>query len=442
MRLLRSQSAPACPSPPRLLARAACNRGPRPAATHCPPAPANAYLRDRLGAGHGARLVGVKDMPKGASRLSLDFSSLLGPLFSMWLLQARPPACPEGGWGSGGDQGSGSGGAVRSHRSPNCHPGPPPLPCPALVSQLMLPVGVHTLVAEKEQHLRLMMKMQVGVGVGGSRRWGRWTCATRWLVTGSGRRQRLSCLSLPTSPPPAHPLPRARPCPGIPSTGPAGRRVLRCHVRLAPGAVLRLRRHVCRLWRRHRTQGLHPQLLLAAGGCPWVAGRGGAGRHGRRCWAHEGGSPGLGSLPLAPAPLPTLPTPAPTPPPRPPSTSCGACSSPPGPSCSARSGARRAPRCCSPSSGSLSRGARAGGAWLQALWEGEESRAAHDAVIWIIRSGCAGGQRLLGGAWGWVVVWRSLAAGAGASGSKRPIGRAANPTARPLPHPHTPQLHG
>lgn len=29
------------------------------------PAAANAYLKDRLGAGYGARLVGVKDMPKG-----------------------------------------------------------------------------------------------------------------------------------------------------------------------------------------------------------------------------------------------------------------------------------------------------------------------------------------------------------------------------------------
>jgi hypothetical protein len=35
----------------------------------------------------------------------------------------------------------------------------PFLPAPV---QLMLPVGVHTLVHEKEQHLRLMMKMQVG----------------------------------------------------------------------------------------------------------------------------------------------------------------------------------------------------------------------------------------------------------------------------------------
>ncbi|KAL4428467.1 hypothetical protein ABPG75_002556 [Micractinium tetrahymenae] len=73
---------------------------------------ANAYLKRELGPAASARLVGVKDMPKGSSRLSLDFSSLLGPLFSMWLLQ------------------------------------------------LMLPVGVHSLVHEKEAHLRVMMKMQ------------------------------------------------------------------------------------------------------------------------------------------------------------------------------------------------------------------------------------------------------------------------------------------
>lgn len=55
----------------------------------CPPPPpaANAFLADRLGPGHSARLVGVRDMPKGPSRLSLDFSSLLGPLFAMWLVQ-------------------------------------------------------------------------------------------------------------------------------------------------------------------------------------------------------------------------------------------------------------------------------------------------------------------------------------------------------------------
>ena len=54
-----------------------------------PPTPAaNAFLKQQAGPGYSARLVGVKDMPRVASRLSLDFSSLLGPLFSMWLLQA------------------------------------------------------------------------------------------------------------------------------------------------------------------------------------------------------------------------------------------------------------------------------------------------------------------------------------------------------------------
>ena len=57
------------------------------------------------------RLVGVGNMPKAASKLSLDFSSLLGTLFFMWLLQ------------------------------------------------LLLPVFVYTIVHEKELHLRLKMRM-------------------------------------------------------------------------------------------------------------------------------------------------------------------------------------------------------------------------------------------------------------------------------------------
>jgi hypothetical protein len=44
---------------------------------------ANAYLKHIKGDTYSAPLIGVKDMPKGASRLSLDFSSLLGPLFMM-----------------------------------------------------------------------------------------------------------------------------------------------------------------------------------------------------------------------------------------------------------------------------------------------------------------------------------------------------------------------
>jgi len=73
---------------------------------------ANAYLRDSIGANASVRLAGVKDMPKGATRLSLDFSSLLGPLFMMWF------------------------------------------------AQLLLPVNVYALVLEKERHLRIMMRMQ------------------------------------------------------------------------------------------------------------------------------------------------------------------------------------------------------------------------------------------------------------------------------------------
>lgn len=78
---------------------------------------ANAYLKQVAGANVSARLAGVRDMPKGATRLSLDFSSLLGPLFMMWFFQ------------------------------------------------LLLPINVYSLVHEKEHHLRIMQRMQ-GLGEG------------------------------------------------------------------------------------------------------------------------------------------------------------------------------------------------------------------------------------------------------------------------------------
>lgn len=78
---------------------------------------ANAYLKQIAGPAASARLAGVRDMPKGATRLSLDFSSLLGPLFMMWFFQ------------------------------------------------LMLPINVYSLVHEKEHHLRIMQRMQ-GLGEG------------------------------------------------------------------------------------------------------------------------------------------------------------------------------------------------------------------------------------------------------------------------------------
>jgi ABC-type multidrug transport system ATPase subunit len=76
---------------------------------------ANAYLKEIAGPTASGRLAGVRDMPKGSTQLSLDFSSLLGPLFMMWFFQ------------------------------------------------LMLPVNVYSLVHEKEHHLRIMQRMQ-GLG--------------------------------------------------------------------------------------------------------------------------------------------------------------------------------------------------------------------------------------------------------------------------------------
>lgn len=40
---------------------------------------------------YSVRLRGVKGMPKPETQLSIDFSSLLGPLFFMWLLQLLLP---------------------------------------------------------------------------------------------------------------------------------------------------------------------------------------------------------------------------------------------------------------------------------------------------------------------------------------------------------------
>lgn len=73
---------------------------------------ANAFLKSLAGPAASVRLAGVKDMPKGETRLSLEFSSLLGPLFMLWFVQ------------------------------------------------IMLPINVYNIVYEKEHHLRIMMRMQ------------------------------------------------------------------------------------------------------------------------------------------------------------------------------------------------------------------------------------------------------------------------------------------
>ena len=73
---------------------------------------ANAYLKRLVGPGASVRLAGVKDMPKGETMLSLDFSSLLGPLLMVWFMQ------------------------------------------------MLLPINVYGIVYEKENQLRIMMRMQ------------------------------------------------------------------------------------------------------------------------------------------------------------------------------------------------------------------------------------------------------------------------------------------
>ncbi|KAL0046688.1 hypothetical protein WJX82_007270 [Trebouxia sp. C0006] len=80
----------------------------------------NAFLRWSLGSQYSAKLLAIMEMPKQETHLSLDFSSLLGPIFYCWL------------------------------------------------SQLLLPLLLVTLVYEKQRRLRIMMKMH---GLGDSAYW-------------------------------------------------------------------------------------------------------------------------------------------------------------------------------------------------------------------------------------------------------------------------------
>jgi hypothetical protein len=50
-----------------------------------------AYLRLILGSSAQLPLRFVSEMPKLATRIMLDFSSLLGPLFFMWVIQLLYP---------------------------------------------------------------------------------------------------------------------------------------------------------------------------------------------------------------------------------------------------------------------------------------------------------------------------------------------------------------
>lgn len=52
---------------------------------------ANAFLRWSLGPEYSAKLLALMEMPKQETHLSLDFSSLLGPIFYCWLAQLLLP---------------------------------------------------------------------------------------------------------------------------------------------------------------------------------------------------------------------------------------------------------------------------------------------------------------------------------------------------------------
>jgi len=51
----------------------------------------NAFLRWSLGSQYSATLLAIMEMPKQETHLSLDFSSLLGPIFYCWLSQLLLP---------------------------------------------------------------------------------------------------------------------------------------------------------------------------------------------------------------------------------------------------------------------------------------------------------------------------------------------------------------
>ncbi|WIA37022.1 hypothetical protein OEZ86_014006 [Tetradesmus obliquus] len=75
----------------------------------------NSWLKSVLGEGFAAELIGVMETPKASTKVSLDFSALLGPLFFTWVIQ------------------------------------------------MLLPIFLMQLVYEKEKRLRMMMKMH-GLG--------------------------------------------------------------------------------------------------------------------------------------------------------------------------------------------------------------------------------------------------------------------------------------
>lgn len=52
---------------------------------------AQVVLPTSAGPGYSAELIGVMETPKVASKVNLDFSALLGPLFFTWVIQMLLP---------------------------------------------------------------------------------------------------------------------------------------------------------------------------------------------------------------------------------------------------------------------------------------------------------------------------------------------------------------
>lgn len=51
----------------------------------------NSWLKNVLGDGYAAELIGVMETPKTETKINLDFSALLGPLFFTWVIQMLLP---------------------------------------------------------------------------------------------------------------------------------------------------------------------------------------------------------------------------------------------------------------------------------------------------------------------------------------------------------------
>jgi len=124
----------------------------------------NAFVKTFYRAELEVPLLYVKDFPKAASSLNLDFSSLLGPLFYMWILQLLFPVRQHSNSTcsllclSVGEAAESLSRIVQTVQCSQC----------STVECFPLPlceVSMASLVYEKEKNLRMMMRMH-GLGDG------------------------------------------------------------------------------------------------------------------------------------------------------------------------------------------------------------------------------------------------------------------------------------